>query len=171
MREQADFVLKAGRPRFSLFRSSQPAVYEPADAWPTGIRDLSLLLHSKKKKKNFFSFLSLFLFFLTFFFSFGRETCRCTTGTKTRKKKRKQNHRVARNDGCATLDNACWAFRRRRMRFGANNAHRLRSHALLHQDKLSTTSGFSMAERAFRNAMPNASSIARKAFTGMRPFA
>lgn len=54
MREQADFVLKAGRPRFSLFRSSQPAVYEPADAWPTGIRDLSLLLHSKKKKKTFF---------------------------------------------------------------------------------------------------------------------
>lgn len=86
MREQADFVLKAGRPRFSLFRSSQPAVHEPADAWPTGIRDVSLLLHSKKKK-NFFFFPFSFPLFLTFFFSFGRETCRCTTGTKTRKKK------------------------------------------------------------------------------------
>lgn len=68
MREQADFVLKAGRPRFSLFRSSQSAVHEPADAWPTGIRDLSLLLHSHthtKKKLFFFPF--SFPLFLTFF--------------------------------------------------------------------------------------------------------
>lgn len=68
MREQADFVLKAGRPRFSLFfffRSSQPAVQEPADAWSTGIRGLSLLFHSKKV--FFFNFPCSFPLFLTFF--------------------------------------------------------------------------------------------------------
>uniref|UniRef100_A0A224YCE5 Uncharacterized protein n=1 Tax=Rhipicephalus zambeziensis TaxID=60191 RepID=A0A224YCE5_9ACAR len=51
----------------SLFRSSQPAVQEPADAWSTGIRGLSLLFHSEKKKKKLFFFPFSFPLFLTFF--------------------------------------------------------------------------------------------------------
>lgn len=54
------------------------------------------------------------------------------------------------------------------MRFGANNAHRLRSHALMHPDKLST--GFSNGG-AFRNAKPSAPSIVHEAFTGTCPSA